>query len=83
MAQWTDEWPEERGWYWFYGWRSKYSAIDNPLKPDLYAVKVRRSGNDHAIYIADGNFLHKQEGARGLWRKMDMPELPAVPNLGS
>lgn len=65
--KWTKEWPKNSGWYWFYGIRSS-----NMKSPNLYMVKVRKVSNGFA-YVADGAFLYKEEGAKGVFCKAEIP----------
>lgn len=72
--EWTPDWPAERGYYWFYGWC--FRRRDRP--PELHFVKVRHDGTGKPIYITDGHFLFKAEGAEGLFCPADIPELPQL-----
>ncbi len=72
--KWTDEWPTKPGMYWFYGYRSSFSKTYRK-KPELFSVRVAKGANC-VIYVADGQFLFKGEGAVGKFTPMVMPELP-------
>ena len=67
---WSTTWPTEIGYYWFFGvcWRGD--------APELCFVKVRRTSNDALVYITNGHFLWRSEGANGFWQPAVLPELP-------
>lgn len=67
---WTQEWPREEGWYWFYGVRNKgyQKKIQAPLK-------CRRISNGF-IYVLDGHFAYESEAGPAWFKKMDEPEDP-------
>jgi hypothetical protein len=69
--KWINEWPTIGGFYWFYGKRYKGALKDEP-----FFVRVHRKEDGKCIYVCEGNFLYKEEGAVGLWRKIENPELP-------
>lgn len=71
---WTIAWPEEPGYYWFYGWCFR----DRSREPELHFVRVRKIVNG-VVRITDGHFLYKQEGAYGMWTKIKFPDLPPLP----
>jgi hypothetical protein len=73
MTEWTAEWPTESGRYWFYGWRFM-PAYDR--SPELSLVEIWKSPSGGLLYVTGGHFLYKEEGARGVWQKAILPELP-------
>lgn len=75
--EWTADWPTHTGWFWFWGWRSAF--IKRWHKPELSAVHVYLDGNNEPTFIADGQFLYKEEGAEGMFCEMVMP--PMMPYL--
>lgn len=70
MTEWTDEWPTEPGWYWFWG-----QPWDNG-PPQLYSIIVRLDALGSAVYVTDGHFMYEAEGAQGLWCPTIFPDLP-------
>jgi len=70
---WTETWPIEQGWYWFYGWCWR-SAYDEPA--ELHLVKVRLGQKRHPFYVTNGHFVWKGEGAIGWWKDAELPEVP-------
>lgn len=72
MEQWTTIWPQEKGWYWFYG-----DAYRTNRKR-LFAVQVWEASNGFS-YIANGNFIYPSE-AVGMWLPLVTPEIPEVPS---
>lgn len=75
LAPWSEDWPTEPGYYWFYGWcfRAWHGTRNEP--PKLHFVQVRRIANGLAL-VTDGHFLYKAEGGEGLWAPATLPELP-------
>ena len=71
-VKWTTEWPKVAGRFWFYGVRYKNSSNG----PSLYTVNVMISSNDHPVYVCEGQFLYKEEGAEGYFAPLEEPELP-------
>lgn len=71
MSEWTDKFPDDPGWYWFYGFpwgKGKRS------EPRLYMMKV------NTVYGAvDNAFVYRQE-AVGHWMKAEPPSLPGGEN---
>lgn len=77
--KWTKDWPEEAGDYWFYGWRfgdksDLHGGKQNP--PELSHVEVRKTGNNKFMFVTRGHFLYKEEGAIGIFAKIDLPTIP-------
>jgi hypothetical protein len=70
--KWTTEWPKTEGLHWFYGWA--FGNKENKPKFDL--VNVISNGRGNFIYIRDGHFFYKEEGAIGKFLPVELPELP-------
>lgn len=73
MNEWMKEWPEEAGYYWFYGWCSRLTIKG---LPKIHFVRVREAINGVSL-ATEGRFLYKSDGARGVWQKVSLPELPS------
>ena len=71
-VQWHDEWPTKSGYYWLYGWCWKMEW-DRPAR--LFFVQVKEITNG-VVYITNGHFIYKTEGAKGVWLPIEPPELP-------
>ena len=69
MSTWQTQWPEEPGFWWFYG-----RCFRNE-KPKLYMVDIWK-GKDYTAYVTEGHFLYREEGAKGFFQKAEVPELP-------
>lgn len=69
---WSKDIPEENGKFWFYG--QLFRAMD---KVKLEIVHVHKISNGF-MYHTTG-FIDPKE-ARGVWRKIDEPELPDLDN---
>jgi hypothetical protein len=66
---WTDQWPQEDGWYWIIG--HPWSAPRDPDQPErLYTMEVR--SNQHSrFYVVAGNFAYP--GSAGPCRFQRIP----------
>jgi hypothetical protein len=69
-SEWTEVWPQTPGVYWFYGHR-----FFGQEKQDLYTVKVFKGANC-TVYVCEGSFLFKGEGAEGKFMPVVLPALP-------
>lgn len=72
MTDWTDEWPSEPGWYWFWG-QPHYGL--RSLDSELYSVRVYETSTGLA-FVAEGDFMYRGGGGRGLWCPAVLPDLP-------
>lgn len=70
---WTSDWPKTKGRYWFYGIRWKGTE-----KPDLFTVQVRLTADKTPVYVCEGHFLYKEEGAKGRFAPLQEPDLPEL-----
>jgi hypothetical protein len=73
--EWSSVWPTEPGNYWFYGHRFRSEIGDN-LPKEMFLVKAVKTGNNKPAFIADGNFMFRDDGAQGLWAKAVLPDAP-------
>ncbi len=71
---WSKDWPTEPGYYWFYGWCWRGWRDDHT--PELHYVEVALDSTGKPMYITNGHFLYKAEGADGFWLPVKLPELP-------
>lgn len=73
MSEWTEEWPNDPGWYWFYGW----PFADRSGGSEIHLVKVIR--NSYGVTrVTNGHFLYPAEGGYGKWLPADLPEPPEL-----
>lgn len=79
MANWQDEWPKEKGFFWFYGWRfGKEGVGSKERKPELCMVEVCGTAvKGQFVYVTHGHFLFEEE-AEGKWLQAVVPDLPDV-----
>lgn len=69
---WSEEWPTEPGWYWFYGWMTAYGKQNFPRT--LYPVQAKVGL--HGIHLVTGcDFIYRSD-AEGWWLPLVPPELP-------
>lgn len=75
---WTTEWPNEPGFYWFYGWLW-YTKYDKGREPKLYMIETRVDGSINGkksiLYIGAGNFLYKAENHIGMFYPAVLPPI--------
>ena len=80
---WQKEWPQPKHYkvelYWFYGYdfQSDYDGRFDKKEPELMIIKVARCSNSW-MYSVGSHFIHKSEGAVGLFKKVDLPEMPTL-----
>ncbi len=75
--EWKDEWPTEKGLWWFYGWCFGKEGFRDDQEPELCLVEVSGSlDNSSFTYVTNGHFLYKAEGATGKWQEFISPNLP-------
>ena len=74
-VEWTQEWPKEPGYYWFYGRRFRTTHLKQEDN-SIYFVEVFISSNKSPVYICSGNFLSKGGGAEGWWTRAELPDPP-------
>ena len=69
-TQWTKDWPQKEGFYWFYGWLWGHHK-SCPAETDLVEVF---QGRDSLVFVSSGNFIYKSE-AIGIWQPAVVPGL--------
>lgn len=79
--QWSRKMPSEPGWYWFYGWDSRFSFYQriNGGKVRLHSVHVRLAGSEASptvVRVVNGEMMWANDDPVGLWLRMDVPSLP-------
>ncbi len=71
---WTNEWPDQEGWYWFFG--DPFGKMSKDRKgPFTLPTQAVKSG-DGLVFICNGNFLYSEESGAALWAEMEMPVEP-------
>ncbi len=75
MTIWTEEWPTEPGWYWFWGYpygkkKSKHDLGDN--EPRLNIVRVAKISNG-VMYVREGSFWGPSKKVSGMFTKAILP----------
>lgn len=73
---WTQEWPTEPGYYWFYGRRFSTRNRCSDLPSEMSFVEVFMSAEESPVYICNGNFLYKREATKGWWTRAELPDPP-------
>ena len=87
---WTNEWPTEEGYYWFWGYPYGKSIVEGrglgDSKPSLSVIHVSPISNGMMV-TRDGSFWFSEEwnrsneyvtGGHGLFLKMDEPDMPTL-----
>ncbi|MHA2063251.1 MAG: hypothetical protein ACXABY_02600 [Candidatus Thorarchaeota archaeon] len=68
--KWTNEWPTNPGWYWFYG--NKYGEAT----AEIGIVRVIKVSNGVA-HTLDGHFMFKADGHKGVFQSIPTPIISA------
>ncbi len=72
---WTKEWPNKLGFYWFYSYRYGKISCGQECEPELMFMTVRKVSGG-VMYTADGQFVYKSEPEEAWFMKVELPELP-------
>lgn len=72
---WTQEWPTEEGFYWFYSYRHGRVSVGEEAKPKLLVMEAMKSMTGIAC-VASGSFVHNSEPEEAWFKKIILPELP-------
>lgn len=71
-----------------WSWSNKTEMLTQTVKSELYFVTVCKASEASSdgwysnpipgftFVTADGHFLYKEDGAEGVWQKINLPELP-------
>lgn len=85
-AEWSQDWPTEPGWYWFWGVCYRQYGDVRPITDvdrHLIMVQVTVHPGD-VVYWGNGQPLHKMiakpanGGAVGVWQRAVVPNLPVT-----
>jgi hypothetical protein len=71
---WSVLWPEEEGYYWFYGWPYE-GEKERGNKPEMNVVQVMKVSNGN-IVSRNGSIWWKFEYGVGMFLKMNEPKIP-------
>ena len=69
---WSEDWPTEPGYYWFYGWTHGYWRGD-PAR--LHFVEIHKLPLE-LMFFTDGKLFRNADGAEGFWMPAGVPEAP-------
>ena len=73
--EWTQEWPDEVGMYWFYSYRYGRESCGRKCEPRLMLMKASKTKTG-LVCVADGQLVYKSEPEEAWFMKVDEPELP-------
>ena len=72
--EWSMEWPQESGHYWFYGW-----LWSDSVEPEMYFAWLSRCQNPFLLIEKDSRmYVIGESHARGLWKCALVPEKPGA-----
>ena len=77
VDKWTKRWPKKEGVYWFYSYRYGKTSCGCENKPELMLMEVRQ-GSNYLFYIANGQFVEKDEPEEARFMKFIPPKLPEI-----
>lgn len=72
---WTKKWPEEEGYYWFYGYRYGKESCGHKRKPEYMVMRCRKI-SDGFILLGNGQFVYESEPEEAHFLKIELPEPP-------
>ncbi len=75
MCEWTREWPNKEGVFWFYGYRYGKICVGCEVEKELCLVRARKISNGFAC-TTEGQFMFKSEIEDAYFKKAELPELP-------
>lgn len=75
IGDWSQEFPDRIGVYWFYGYRYGKISCGREYKPELMLVTVKKIITGF-IYVADGQFMGKDEVEEAHFLKAILPNTP-------
>ena len=73
--KWCQDWPEEEGLFWFYGYRYGRVSCGTENKPEYMLMKVRKIANGF-MHTADGQFMGKDEVEEAWFIRALVPNPP-------
>lgn len=74
--KWEAKFPEEPGYYWFFGYRYGRVSCGFRCKPELMLVRARRVSRGDILCTGDGQFIYESEIEDYLFAKVNLPILP-------
>jgi hypothetical protein len=78
IDDWSTEFPQEEGLYWFYGYRYGKISVGQECEPEHLCVKVMQIGDGSLLYITDGAAMYESEVECPHFKKIVVPELPII-----
>jgi len=79
--KWTNTWPKKEGVYLFYGY-----AINKSVETfkRLHLVTVEYVSDVFGVqYRTSRHTIKKESGAYGMWKPIEIPDLPSVNEVGA
>lgn len=77
MHKWTKGFPKKEGNYWFYGYRYGKVSCGDKEEPSYMFVKARGLGKALS-FIAEGQFMYKNEVEEAHFLPAEMPKPPEI-----
>ncbi len=74
-SKWTNKWPEEEGFYWFYGYRFGKIVCGAKAEPELVMMNAYKISNGF-MYVDMSGFMYESEVEEPYFQKAIIPELP-------
>lgn len=75
--RWTTEFPEEEGFFWFYGYRYGKISVGRLAEPELLFVKVIKISVGY-MHITQGSYMWESETEDAHFMKVKLPKLPKL-----
>ena len=77
MSEWTKEFPDKEGHYWFYGYRYGRISCGNETEPELILMENRKITNGWML-TGGGQFVFESEVESPNFMPADLPEPPEL-----
>jgi len=79
--EWTDQWPEDEGYYWAFGYPFSNRMDDRPVR--FFSLEVKRIGTagnqpGSLVYLACGNFVYKTDAGPVKFCRALIPHTPTL-----
>lgn len=71
--KWTQEWPSEPGYYWFYSYRYGKISVGRETKPELMLMEVWKISTG-VLYVANGQSVWESEPEEAWFLKAELPD---------
>lgn len=76
FENWTREWPNEKGLFWFWGYRYGKISCGRKCEKEMQLCDNRKISNGFILKDGNGQFMYKSEVEDAYFMKAILPEPP-------